>query len=122
MVLKFNSRRVYAYLRVNLIDELKTCSSLNMDFVSLSSYVLFGELSSSCGKFQLIFSSEYTKAMDQDWHTSHFACFQCDIALTGHRYVLRDDHAYCIHCYEKLFAHTCEECKTLIGTDSKVCM
>lgn len=80
---------------------------------------MFGNLSSSC-EFQLIFSSEYTKAMDQDWHTSHFACFQCDIALTGHRYVLRDDHAYCIHCYEKLFAHTCEECKTLIGTDSKV--
>jgi len=71
-------------------------------------------------ELQLIFSSEYTKAMDQDWHTSHFACFQCDIALTGHRYVLRDDHAYCIHCYEKMFAHTCEECKTLIGTDSKV--
>jgi hypothetical protein len=68
---------------------------------------------------ELIFSAEYTKAMDQDWHTSHFACFHCDLALTGHRYVLRDDHAYCIGCYEKLFAHTCEECKIVIGTDSK---
>jgi hypothetical protein len=68
---------------------------------------------------ELIFSAEYTKAMDQDWHTSHFACFQCDLTLTGHRYVLRDEHAYCINCYETLFAHTCEECKTVIGTDSK---
>ena len=69
---------------------------------------------------QLIFSAEYTKAMDQDWHTSHFACFHCDLSLTGHRYVLRDEHAYCINCYESMFAHTCEECKTVIGTDSKV--
>jgi len=58
--------------------------------------------------------------MDQDWHTSHFACFHCDLSLTGHRYVLRDEHAYCINCYETMFAHVCEECKTVIGTDSKV--
>ena len=69
---------------------------------------------------QLIFSGEYTKAMENDWHSGHFACFNCDMSLTGHRYILRDEHPYCIKCYETQFANACEECKTPIGTDSKV--
>lgn len=69
---------------------------------------------------QLIFSGEYTSAMDQDWHSGHFCCFNCDLNLTGHRYILREEHPYCIKCYENLFANSCEECKTPIGTDSKV--
>lgn len=68
---------------------------------------------------ELIFSGEYTKAMDQDWHNGHFACFHCDMNLTGHRYVLRDNHPYCIECYEELFAHACHDCKQVISTDSK---
>jgi hypothetical protein len=40
--------------------------------------------------------------------------------LTGSRYILKDDHPYCIGCYEEQFAHDCEECKKKIGTDSKV--
>uniref|UniRef100_A0A1A9W4B2 LIM zinc-binding domain-containing protein n=1 Tax=Glossina brevipalpis TaxID=37001 RepID=A0A1A9W4B2_9MUSC len=43
---------------------------------------------------------EYTKAMDKDWHSGHFCCWQCDESLTGQRYVIRDDHPYCIKCYE----------------------
>ena len=58
--------------------------------------------------------------MDQDWHSGHFSCWNCDMSLTGHRYILREEHPYCIKCYENLFANTCEECKTTIGTDSKV--
>ena len=69
---------------------------------------------------QLIFSGEYTKAMDQDWHSGHFSCWNCDMSLTGHRYILREEHPYCIKCYENLFANSCEECKVSIGTDSKV--
>jgi hypothetical protein len=69
---------------------------------------------------QLIFASEYTKAMDADWHSGHFCCWSCDFSLAGHRYVLRDEHPYCIKCYENMFANKCEECKAPIGTDSKV--
>ena len=69
---------------------------------------------------QLIFSGEYTKAMDKDWHSGHFCCWQCDESLTGQRYVIRDDHPYCIKCYENVFANTCEECNKIIGIDSKV--
>lgn len=70
-------------------------------------------------KPSLIFSTEYTRAMDEDWHSGHFCCWNCDLSLVGHRYILRDDHPFCIKCYENLFANTCEECKAAIGTDSK---
>ncbi|KAK7601422.1 hypothetical protein V9T40_008863 [Parthenolecanium corni] len=68
---------------------------------------------------QLIFSGEFTKAMNKDWHSTHFCCWQCDESLTGQRYVLRDDHPYCIKCYESVFANPCEECNKIIGIDSK---
>ncbi|XP_023031867.1 trichohyalin isoform X2 [Drosophila willistoni] len=73
----------------------------------------------SDNKSNLIFSGEYTKAMDKDWHSGHFCCWQCDESLTGQRYVIRDDHPYCIKCYENVFANTCEECNKIIGIDSK---
>ncbi|OXU29634.1 hypothetical protein TSAR_017038 [Trichomalopsis sarcophagae] len=62
---------------------------------------------------------EYTKAMNKDWHSGHFCCWQCDESLTGQRYVLRDEHPYCIKCYESVFANGCEECHKIIGIDSK---
>lgn len=77
-------------------------------------------LNSTRFRFQLIFSGEYTKAMNKDWHSGHFCCWQCDESLTGQRYVLRDEHPYCIKCYESVFANGCEECNKIIGIDSKV--
>ncbi|OXA49917.1 Prickle-like protein 3 [Folsomia candida] len=68
---------------------------------------------------ELIFSGEFTKAMNKDWHSTHFCCWQCDESLTGQRYVLREEHPYCIRCYESVFANTCDECQQLIGIDSK---
>nr|XP_050027160.1 prickle planar cell polarity protein 3-B-like isoform X2 [Dermacentor andersoni] len=68
---------------------------------------------------ELVFSGEYTKAMNKDWHSSHFCCWQCDDSLTGQRYVLRDEHPYCVRCYEQVFANSCEECSKAIGIDSK---
>jgi len=46
-------------------------------------------------------------------------CHHCDDSLAGHRYVLRDDHPYCIKCYENVFANNCDECSKIIGIDSK---
>ncbi|XP_065163065.1 four and a half LIM domains protein 2 isoform X4 [Atheta coriaria] len=62
---------------------------------------------------------EYTKAMNKDWHGQHFCCWQCDESLTGQRYVLRDEHPYCVSCYESVFANGCEKCNKIIGIDSK---
>ncbi|XP_015605899.1 paxillin-B isoform X2 [Cephus cinctus] len=86
-----------------------------------------GKLNNECRRpdselnkaFWLIFSGEYTKAMNKDWHSGHFCCWQCDESLTGQRYVLRDEHPYCIKCYESVFANACEECNKIIGIDSK---
>ncbi|KAI6182377.1 BMA-LIM-9, isoform c [Aphelenchoides bicaudatus] len=68
---------------------------------------------------ELIFSGEYTKAMNKDWHSDHFCCWQCDSTLTGQRYILRDEHPFCIKCYEETFANVCDECGKAIGIDSK---
>jgi LIM domain-containing protein 2 len=50
---------------------------------------------------------------------SSLSCFNCTLNLTGYRYILRDEHPFCIKCYEALFANKCEECKETIGTDFK---
>jgi len=33
---------------------------------------------------------------------------------------LREDHPFCIKCYENVFANNCDECGKVIGIDSKV--
>ncbi|KAH0821614.1 hypothetical protein GEV33_001177 [Tenebrio molitor] len=71
------------------------------------------------GKILQFDSGEYTKAMNKDWHGQHFCCWQCDESLTGQRYVLRDEHPYCVSCYESVFANACEKCSRTIGIDSK---
>ncbi len=56
---------------------------------------------------------------DDGWVEEKMFCHHCDDSLAGHRYVLRDDHPYCIKCYENVFANNCDECGKLIGIDSK---
>lgn len=68
---------------------------------------------------ELIFTGEYTRAMNANWHVDHFACHLCSVTLTGKRYVLRDDSPICMQCYESTFANTCSECERAIGVDTK---
>lgn len=70
--------------------------------------------------FQLIFSGEYTKAMDENYHKDHLACHNCDKKLVACRYIVKDENPHCIPCYQELYAHNCEECKKPIGPDYKV--
>ncbi|KAH0948555.1 hypothetical protein HN011_000438 [Eciton burchellii] len=84
-----------------------------------ASEVTITELDSTQNNHHAIEDGEYTKAMNKDWHSGHFCCWQCDESLTGQRYVLRDEHPYCIKCYESVFANGCEECNKIIGIDSK---
>lgn len=70
---------------------------------------------------QLIFSGEYTKAMDENYHKDHLACHNCDKKLVACRYIVKDENPHCIPCYQELYAHNCEECKKPIGPDYKVC-
>lgn len=72
------------------------------------------------GDREIVYSTDLnSKTMNKDWQTSHFCCWQCDDSLTGQRYVLRDEHPYCIRCYEQVFSNQCEECGKAIGIDSK---
>lgn len=96
----------------HIIDWCKYPETTLYEYVMISKLLVFA--------LQLIFSGEYTKAMNKDWHSGHFCCWQCDESLTGQRYVLRDEHPYCIKCYESVFANGCEECSKIIGIDSKV--
>jgi len=55
----------------------------------------------------------------KDFEIESMFCHHCDDSLAGHRYVLREDHPYCIKCYENVFANNCDECGKIIGIDSK---
>ena len=68
---------------------------------------------------QLIFSDEYLKAMNENFHVDHFLCRHCDCNLAGQRYVLKEEKPFCIQCYEANFANTCEQCAKPIGIDSR---
>ena len=68
---------------------------------------------------KLIFSDEYLKAMNENFHVDHFLCRHCDSNLAGQRYVLKEEKPYCIGCYEENFANTCEDCQKAIGIDSR---
>ena len=75
--------------------------------------------------FKFIFSLKYENDDQQSTNNTTFYeekmfCHHCDDSLAGHRYVLRDDHPYCIKCYENVFANNCDECGKIIGIDSKV--
>ncbi|XP_023217374.1 four and a half LIM domains protein 2-like isoform X1 [Centruroides sculpturatus] len=67
---------------------------------------------------ELIFTEEYIRAMSKDWHTTHFCCWKCNDLLRGQQYLLRDEHPYCVLCYEILFSNTCNECGRSISVDS----
>lgn len=68
---------------------------------------------------ELIFANEYTFAEEKSWHFDHFACYKCDFKLGGSRYMTRDDNPFCLDCYLKHFAKTCDTCQSKIGPDEK---
>jgi len=70
---------------------------------------------------QMLFSTDFTQSLQQDWRSGQFSCRRCGSSLVAQRYILRDDQPYCKKCYEELFANQCVACKTPITTDYKVC-
>lgn len=68
---------------------------------------------------RLLFSTDFTQSLQQDWRSGQFSCRRCGSSLVGQRYILRDDQPYCKKCYEQLFGNTCVACKKLITTDYK---
>ncbi|XP_065667450.1 testin isoform X2 [Hydra vulgaris] len=68
---------------------------------------------------ELIYIGEFTKAMEKSWHVEHFCCWQCDVPITGKKYIIINKRPYCQRCYVKSMANTCFECKQPISPESK---
>nr|CAD7428784.1 unnamed protein product [Timema monikensis] len=66
---------------------------------------------------EIILADECTEAEGRAWHMKHFACFECDRQLGGQRYIMRDGHPYCLHCFDAMFAEYCDSCGEPIGVD-----
>nr|CAD7444797.1 unnamed protein product [Timema bartmani] len=68
----------------------------------------------------IILADECTEAEGRAWHMKHFACFECDRQLGGQRYIMRDGHPYCLHCFDAMFAEYCDSCGEPIGVDQVI--
>ncbi|XP_029362317.1 prickle-like protein 2 isoform X2 [Echeneis naucrates] len=66
---------------------------------------------------EIILADECTEAEGRFWHMKHFCCFECEAALGGQRYIMRESRPYCCSCYESLYAEYCDTCGEHIGID-----
>ncbi|XP_071401952.1 prickle-like protein 2 [Centroberyx affinis] len=66
---------------------------------------------------EIILADECTEAEGRHWHMKHFCCFECEAALGGQRYIMRESRPYCCSCYESLYAEYCDTCGEHIGID-----
>ncbi|XP_017551943.1 prickle planar cell polarity protein 3 isoform X1 [Pygocentrus nattereri] len=66
---------------------------------------------------EIILADECTEAESRHWHMRHFCCFECETALGGQRYIMRESRPYCCTCYESLYAEYCDTCGEHIGID-----
>ncbi|KAG7281064.1 hypothetical protein CRUP_027601 [Coryphaenoides rupestris] len=66
---------------------------------------------------EIILADECTEAEGRHWHMKHFCCFECEAALGGLRYIMRESRPYCCLCYESLYAEYCDTCGDQIGID-----
>lgn len=47
-------------------------------------------------------------------------CVECKVSLYGHKYILKEENAHCINCFEANYSNNCEMCQLIIGCTSKV--
>ncbi|XP_028849825.1 prickle planar cell polarity protein 3 isoform X2 [Denticeps clupeoides] len=66
---------------------------------------------------EIILADKCTEAEGRHWHMKHFCCFECEAALGGQRYIMRESRPYCCSCYEALYAEYCDTCGEHIGID-----
>ncbi|XP_038124578.1 four and a half LIM domains protein 3-like [Cyprinodon tularosa] len=51
-----------------------------------------------------------------------FSCRICSQSLCGRKYIKVEEKPHCVHCYDRLYANTCHECKETIGHHEKELM
>ncbi|XP_025069527.1 prickle planar cell polarity protein 3 isoform X4 [Alligator sinensis] len=64
---------------------------------------------------ELIFAGTCTAAEGGHWHKGHFCCVECEAALGGCHYVMRQGRPHCASCYQALYAEYCDTCGNHIG-------
>jgi len=64
---------------------------------------------------ELIIKGGFIKAMEENWHAAHFCCWDCDVNLSGERYIPFEGHPFCEGCYNKRNANICTICDDYIG-------
>ncbi|XP_034731439.1 prickle-like protein 2 isoform X2 [Etheostoma cragini] len=105
--------------------QCSTCTELLVDLI-----YFFQEGQIYCGRHhaerlkprcqacdEIILADECTEAEGRYWHMKHFCCFECEAALGGQRYIMRETRPYCCSCYESMYAEYCDTCGENIGID-----
>ena len=106
-----------------------TCSVCKELLVDLIYFIAFRKL--FCGRHhaetlkprcaacdELIFTKEYTRAENLNWHLHHFCCIECDALLGGQKYMVADNgHPYCLLCFTQLYSKGCSTCGKYINVD-----
>ena len=67
----------------------------------------------------MIFVTEYSHAMEKDWHEDHFTCVKCEKPLKREKFVSVEGRPCCTQCYNNAVASVCDECGQAIGPGSK---
>lgn len=57
---------------------------------------------------------------DENIMSDRFDCKNCSESLYGRKYIPVEDNPHCIPCYDRLHANTCQECKEIIGHNTRV--
>lgn len=72
---------------------------------------------------ELIFTKEYCLAEDNSFHLKHFCCTECDTPLAGQDYIVDDEDGmpYCLPCFERSKADSCNSCGRIIKPDEVGC-
>lgn len=64
--------------------------------------------------FLCLFFSEGSRKMEHkgnSWHETCFTCQRCQQPIGTKSFIPKDNHNFCVPCYEKQFAMQCVHCK-----------
>ncbi|CAF4158697.1 unnamed protein product, partial [Adineta steineri] len=56
----------------------------------------------------IIFNFECIKTDDPNWN--HYLCSNCNERLDDERYVMRNNQAFCLNCFETMYINYCDTC------------
>ena len=62
----------------------------------------------------MILSTQYSEAVQKNWHKKHYCCIECDTLLDGKPSITHEGKHLCDHCYTK-YAAKCHRCKKPIS-------